>query len=66
VQHRFQDPTYRTSFTFRAHYVTLMVANSYDAGRQAGGSRDAGGHYAAHEATELLPGDIRRFYATLA
>ena len=26
VQHRFQDPTYRTSFTLRAHYVTLIAA----------------------------------------
>ncbi|HEY2791360.1 MAG TPA: epoxide hydrolase [Micromonosporaceae bacterium] len=39
--------------------------NTYDSGIPEGGPRDAGGHYAAHECTDLLVGDVRAFYAEL-
>jgi epoxide hydrolase len=39
--------------------------HSYDAGLAPGGPRDAGGHYAAHEATDLWVGDLRAFAAAL-
>jgi epoxide hydrolase len=42
-----------------------VQGNSYDPGLLAGGRQDAPGHYAAHEATDLLVGDIRRFFAQL-
>lgn len=38
---------------------------SYDGGLPAGGPRNAGGHYAAHEATDLWLGDLREFVAAL-
>ncbi|MGY0502008.1 epoxide hydrolase family protein [Nocardia sp. FBN12] len=40
--------------------------NSYDTSTGEGGANDAAGHYAAHEAPEVLVGDIRAFFAGLA
>lgn len=51
-------------FAERDH-SNIVSWNSYDPGIGEGGSRDAGGHYAAHEATDLLVGDIRQFFAKL-
>ncbi|MFG3706678.1 epoxide hydrolase family protein [Micromonospora sp. NPDC047670] len=44
----------------------IVSWNSYDPGLPAGGPRDAAGHYAAHEATDLLVGDIRQFFLSLS
>ncbi|MFF2085245.1 epoxide hydrolase family protein [Nocardia sp. NPDC058176] len=44
----------------------IVSWNSYDVRAEGGGPNDAAGHYAAHEATEVLVGDIRRFFAELA
>ncbi|WP_194827012.1 epoxide hydrolase family protein [Nocardia sp. XZ_19_231] len=44
----------------------IVSWNSYDAGVGTGGANDAAGHYAAHEAPEVLVGDIREFFAGLA
>jgi pimeloyl-ACP methyl ester carboxylesterase len=52
-------------FAERDH-SNIVSWNSYDPGLPTGGSRDAGGHYAAHEATDLLVGDIRQFFASLS
>ncbi|HCT78936.1 MAG TPA: epoxide hydrolase [Micromonosporaceae bacterium] len=52
-------------FAERDH-SNIVSWNSYDPAIGAGGNRDAGGHYAAHEATDLLVGDIRQFYAKLS
>jgi hypothetical protein len=52
-------------FADRDHRA-IVSWNSYDAGRPAGGPRDAAGHYAAHEDTGLLTEDIRQFFAKLA
>ena len=52
-------------FAERDHHG-IVSWNSYDPGLPAGGPRDAAGHYAAHQATDLLAGDIRQFYAKLA
>ncbi|MDQ7809554.1 TIGR03086 family metal-binding protein [Amycolatopsis sp. A133] len=51
-------------FAERDH-ANIVSWNSYDAGSGSGGARDAAGHYAAHEAPEVLVGDIRRFFASL-
>lgn len=52
-------------FAERDH-ANIVSWNSYDPGVPAGGPRDARGHYAAHEATDVLVGDVRRFFAALA
>ncbi len=46
-------------------HKNIVSWHSYDPGIPAGGPRDAGGHYAAHEATDLLVNDIRTFVAAL-
>jgi epoxide hydrolase len=46
-------------------HKNIVSWNSYDAGLPAGGPRDASGHYAAHEATDVLVGDVRQFFAQL-
>lgn len=43
----------------------IVSWNAYDTGLPKGGQADAAGHYAAHEATDLLVGDIRQFFAGL-
>jgi pimeloyl-ACP methyl ester carboxylesterase len=48
-------------FADRDH-SNIVSWNSYDPGLPAGGPRDAAGHYAAHQATDLLIGDIRQFF----
>jgi hypothetical protein len=40
--------------------------NSYDLGSTGGGQHDAAGHYAAHEAPEILVADVRQFFAGLS
>jgi pimeloyl-ACP methyl ester carboxylesterase len=52
-------------FAERDH-SNIVSWNSYDPGLPAGGPRDAAGHYAAHQATDLLAGDIRQFFAKLS
>jgi uncharacterized protein (TIGR03086 family) len=52
-------------FAERDH-ANIVSWNSYDTSAGSGGPRDAAGHYAAHEAPEVLVGDIRRFFAGLA
>ncbi|WP_326955662.1 TIGR03086 family metal-binding protein [Amycolatopsis sp. NBC_01286] len=52
-------------FANRDH-ANIVSWNSYDAGTGSGGPRDAAGHYAAHEAPEILVADIRRFFAGLS
>jgi pimeloyl-ACP methyl ester carboxylesterase len=51
-------------FAERDH-TAIVSWNSYDPGLPAGGPRDAAGHYAAHQATDLLVGDIQQFFAKL-
>lgn len=46
-------------------HKNIVRWNSYDAGLPAGGPRDAAGHYAAHEATDLLVNDLRAFFTQL-
>ncbi|MFC6015826.1 epoxide hydrolase family protein [Plantactinospora solaniradicis] len=46
-------------------HANIVSWHAYDPPRRQGGSRDAGGHYAAHEAPDLLVGDMRRFFASL-
>jgi epoxide hydrolase len=46
-------------------HKNIVSWHSYDAGLPAGGPRDAAGHYAAHQATDVLVGDIREFFAKL-
>ena len=46
-------------------HKNIVSWHSYDPDRLVGGSRDAGGHYAAHEATDLLVGDIQGFFTQL-
>ena len=53
------------AFADRDH-AGIVSWNAYDAGRPAGPPADAAGHYAAHEDTDLLVGDIRRFFASLS
>jgi pimeloyl-ACP methyl ester carboxylesterase len=43
----------------------IVSWNSYPAGSAGGGPRDAGGHYAAHECSEVLVADVRQFFARL-
>ncbi len=38
---------------------------SYDAGSVTGGPNDAAGHYAAHEAPQVLIDDIRQFFVQI-
>jgi pimeloyl-ACP methyl ester carboxylesterase len=52
-------------FAERDH-SNIVSWNSYDPGIPSGGQRDAGGHYAAHEATDLLVGDVRQFFDKLS
>jgi epoxide hydrolase len=52
-------------FAERDH-SNIVSWNSYDPGLPAGGLCDAAGHYAAHQATDLLAGDIRQFFAKLS
>ncbi|MDR7168151.1 pimeloyl-ACP methyl ester carboxylesterase [Nocardia kruczakiae] len=49
-------------FAERDH-ENIVSWNSYDVGSVTGGPNDAAGHYAAHEAPEVLVGDIRTFFA---
>jgi uncharacterized protein (TIGR03086 family) len=53
-------------FAERDH-ANIVSWNTYDvgSGSGSGGPRDAAGHYAAHEAPEVLVADIRRFFAGL-
>ncbi len=51
-------------FAERDH-ANIVRWNSYDVRSETGGPRDAAGHYAAHEATGVLVGDIREFFAGL-
>ncbi|MFF1608985.1 TIGR03086 family metal-binding protein [Amycolatopsis sp. NPDC058278] len=51
-------------FAERDH-ANIVSWNSYDVAASSGGPRDAAGHYAAHEATDVLVADIRRFFAGL-
>ncbi len=51
-------------FADRDH-KNIVSWNSYDVGAVTGGPNDAAGHYAAHEAPEVLVGDIRKFFAQL-
>jgi len=44
----------------------IVSWNSYGSAAAPAGGRDAGGHYAAHEATDVLVGDIRQFFASLS
>jgi epoxide hydrolase len=52
-------------FAERDH-SNIVSWNSYDPGLPTGGPRDAAGHYAAHQATDLLARDIRQFFAKLS
>jgi pimeloyl-ACP methyl ester carboxylesterase len=49
-------------FAERDH-ANIVSWHTYDPGLPVGGSRDAAGHYAAHQATGLLTDDIRQFFA---
>ncbi|MET8852844.1 TIGR03086 family metal-binding protein [Amycolatopsis sp. NPDC004625] len=49
-------------FAERDH-ANIVSWNAYDTSSAPGGPRDAAGHYAAHEAPEVLVADIRRFFA---
>ncbi|WP_439377132.1 TIGR03086 family metal-binding protein [Amycolatopsis lexingtonensis] len=51
-------------FAERDH-ANIVSWNAYDTTAKEGGPRDAAGHYAAHEAPEVLVADIRRFFASL-
>ena len=51
-------------FAERDH-AEIVSWHVYDAGTPSPGGRDAGGHYAAHEATDLLVNDIHEFFAAL-
>ena len=51
-------------FAERDH-ANIVSWNAYDATTGNGGPRDAAGHYAAHEAPEILVADIRGFFASL-
>ncbi len=52
-------------FAERDH-SNIVSWNSYDPGLKTPGGNDAGGHYAAHEATDLLVADIQQFFAKLS
>ncbi|WP_067699215.1 epoxide hydrolase family protein [Nocardia jejuensis] len=51
-------------FAERDH-KNIVSWNSYDIGVTGGGANDAAGHYAAHEAPQVLVADIRKFFAQL-
>ena len=51
-------------FAERDH-SNIVSWNSYGAAEGTSGERDTAGHYAAHEATDLLVADIRKFFARL-
>ncbi|MEV6137228.1 epoxide hydrolase family protein [Nocardia sp. NPDC051990] len=51
-------------FAERDH-SNIISWNSYDAGFVPGDPNDAAGHYAAHEAPQLIVADIRQFFAKL-
>ncbi|WP_410673059.1 alpha/beta fold hydrolase [Amycolatopsis sp. cmx-4-68] len=51
-------------FAERDH-ANIVSWNAYDVSTGSDGPRDAAGHYAAHEAPEVLVADIRRFFAGL-
>ncbi|SFW92207.1 TIGR03086 family metal-binding protein [Amycolatopsis australiensis] len=51
-------------FAERDH-ANIVSWHAYDVRPGSGGPRDAAGHYAAHEAPEVLVPDIRRFFAGL-
>jgi pimeloyl-ACP methyl ester carboxylesterase len=48
----------------RDHH-NIVSWNSYDPELPRGSNRDAGGHYAAHQATDLLVADIAAFFTKL-
>ncbi|TQM30045.1 epoxide hydrolase family protein [Nocardia bhagyanarayanae] len=52
-------------FAERDH-KNIVSWNFYDTATDSDGANDAAGHYAAHEAPEVLVGDIRRFFGGLA
>jgi pimeloyl-ACP methyl ester carboxylesterase len=52
------------TFAERDH-AAIVSWNAYDPGLSTGGAQDAAGHYAAHEATDLLVNDMRQFFADL-
>ncbi|WP_067721299.1 epoxide hydrolase family protein [Nocardia yamanashiensis] len=49
-------------FADRDH-KNIVSWNAYDVVSTKGGPNDAAGHYAAHEATDVLVADIQRFFA---
>jgi len=51
-------------FADREH-ANIVSWHSYDDGSATTGGTDAAGHYAAHEATDVLVADIRQFFAGL-
>ncbi|MBB5868849.1 pimeloyl-ACP methyl ester carboxylesterase [Allocatelliglobosispora scoriae] len=53
------------TFAERDH-GNIVSWHSYDVGTAAGSERDAAGHYAAHEAPEVLAADIRGFFGSLS
>jgi hypothetical protein len=52
-------------FAERDH-KNIVSWNSYDTSAAGAGANDAAGHYAAHEAPQVLLGDIRRFFTGLS
>ena len=52
-------------FADRDH-ANIVSWHSYGTAPAAGTQTDAAGHYAAHEATEVLVADIREFFAALS
>ena len=48
-------------FAERDH-ANIVSWHAYDPALPPGGPRNAGGHYAAHEATDLLVDDLRGFF----
>jgi len=52
-------------FAERDH-KNIVSWNSYDTGTAGAGANDAAGHYAAHEAPQVLLGDIRTFFTGLS
>ncbi len=51
-------------FADRDH-ANIVSWHSYDTSTPGGGANDAAGHYAAHEAPDVLVADIRQFFAQL-
>jgi epoxide hydrolase len=52
-------------FADRDH-ANIVSWNAYGSATAAAGQRDAAGHYAAHEATDVLVNDIRAFFREVA